>query len=127
MRVIVFTDLDATLLDPDTYSWRAAKEALDALRQKQAPVILVSSKTFAEMEPLHRQLGLQSPFVIENGGAIVFGLDTHLIPYLQSIEEFSRISKRGDFRLVPIGREYKYIVEALETIAAMVEQAGAAA
>jgi len=36
------------------------------------------------------------------------------------MEEFSQISKRGDFQLVPMGKKYKYIVEALETIAARV-------
>ena len=31
-RYVIFTDLDGTLLDADTYSWAAATPALEALR-----------------------------------------------------------------------------------------------
>ena len=31
---------------------------------------MVSSKTHAEMLPLHRELGLSDPFIVENGGGI---------------------------------------------------------
>lgn len=34
---LVFTDLDGTLLDHDTYSWEAARPALDRLKRQQVP------------------------------------------------------------------------------------------
>ena len=34
---VLFTDLDGTLLDRDTYSWEAARPALDRLIQKGIP------------------------------------------------------------------------------------------
>ena len=46
------------------------EEALDLLRQKAVPLVLVSSKTFPEMKILHEEMGLDAPFVYENGGGI---------------------------------------------------------
>ncbi len=68
----VFTDLDGTLLDHDTYAWEPAAEALEACRGRGIPVVLVSSKTRAEMEVLRQDLGLDWPIVSENGGGIAF-------------------------------------------------------
>lgn len=39
-KLIVFTDLDGTLLDHDNYSWQEAKPALDRLKLKHGPVII---------------------------------------------------------------------------------------
>jgi mannosyl-3-phosphoglycerate phosphatase len=71
-RLIVFTDLDGTLLDQNTYSFRASLAALRKLQALKMPVILCSTKTRAEMEPLWRELSLEDPFIVENGGAIYF-------------------------------------------------------
>lgn len=69
---LVFTDLDGTLLDPDTYRWDEAEPALAQCADLDVPVVLVSSKTRAEMNPLRLELGLSAPFVSENGGGIFF-------------------------------------------------------
>lgn len=68
---VIFTDLDGTLLDEITYEYVAARPALDALKEHSVPLVLCSSKTQAEMQALHRDLGLSGPYVVENGGAIV--------------------------------------------------------
>ena len=70
MKLIVFTDLDGTLLDHGNYSWRAAAPALDGLKRAGAPLILCSSKTRAEMLPLQKELGVNGPLITENGGGI---------------------------------------------------------
>lgn len=70
-RRVVATDLDGCLLDARTYRWEAARPALDALRQRGIPLVLCSSKTRAEMAPLHAELGLDAPYIFENGGGIV--------------------------------------------------------
>ncbi|MDH5676428.1 MAG: HAD-IIB family hydrolase [Myxococcales bacterium] len=69
-QLVVFTDLDGTLLDHDDYGWAPARPALDALRMRGAALVLVSSKTRAEMLEFRRQLGHQGPFGVENGGAL---------------------------------------------------------
>jgi mannosyl-3-phosphoglycerate phosphatase len=74
-RLIVFTDLDGTLLDQNTYSYRASLPALRKLQALKMPVILCSSKTQPEIEPLWRELPLDDPFIVENGGAIYFSPD----------------------------------------------------
>lgn len=72
MRLIVFTDLDGTLLDHASYSHAAADPALKALSDRDIPLILASSKTAAEIAPLHRDLGLGDlPMIVENGAARV--------------------------------------------------------
>lgn len=68
---VIFTDLDGTLLDPDL-SWSRARPALALCRRRGVALVLVSSKTRAEMEPLHCRLGLDTPFVCENGGGVYF-------------------------------------------------------
>ncbi len=67
---IVFTDLDGTLLDHDSYSYEPALPALTKLKQAGIPVVLASSKTRAEMIPIHDELGLEAPFIYENGGGV---------------------------------------------------------
>jgi len=71
-RYIVNTDLDATLLDHDTYSWQPAAEAIGMLKERGIPLILNSSKTLAEMQELAGELGLNHPLVCENGAFIAF-------------------------------------------------------
>jgi mannosyl-3-phosphoglycerate phosphatase len=66
---IVFTDLDGTLLDHETYAWEAARAAIDRLRERGIPWIFVTSKTRAETEHWRRLLGNEHPYVVENGAA----------------------------------------------------------
>ncbi|NSX55842.1 HAD-IIB family hydrolase [Parasulfitobacter algicola] len=71
-ELIVFTDLDGTLLDHDSYSFAAALPALDRLRAANIPVILASSKTAAEITPLREELGLAAcPAIVENGAGLM--------------------------------------------------------
>jgi len=69
-RLVVFTDLDGTLLDHETYSYTPATEALDLLNRKGIPLILCSSKTRAEIELIQLDVRLRHPFISENGGAV---------------------------------------------------------
>ena len=68
--MLVFSDLDGSLLDHDTYDWQPARPALDVLKQHDIPLVLVSSKTLAELEDYRTQFGLRHPMVAENGAAI---------------------------------------------------------
>lgn len=67
--VVVMSDLDGTLLGSRDYSFEEARPALARLRGKGIPVVLVSSKTRAEIESLREAMGIDHPFVVENGGA----------------------------------------------------------
>ncbi len=75
VRLIVFSDLDGCLLDRASGSFEPARPALLALQRSGVPLVLCSGKTRAEMEPLAARLGLHTPLVVENGGAIVLPSD----------------------------------------------------
>lgn len=70
--LIVFTDLDGTLLDHETYDWSPARPALDALRGSGYCLVLASSKTAAEIAPLRAELGFaHCPAIVENGAGLL--------------------------------------------------------
>ena len=110
MALVVFTDLDGCLLEEDTGAYEAAAPALQALRRAEVPLVLCTSKTRAEVEPLHRRLGLEDPYVVENGGAIAIPASAHawkgpLLP------------RGGGPLMVPLGAPRARLVEALAEIA----------
>jgi mannosyl-3-phosphoglycerate phosphatase len=116
MKLVVFTDLDATLLDAETYSWHAAGTALDALKRREDPVVLVSSKTLAEMAPIHQELGLSDPFVIENGGGIVSRREAAITSLLIKGHIRYPCRTHADLAVLPMGAQYEHLVSALEGI-----------
>jgi mannosyl-3-phosphoglycerate phosphatase len=68
--LLVFTDLDGTLLDHATYDWSPARPALERLAAIGAVVIPATSKTRAETAPLMAALGLSGPAIVENGAGL---------------------------------------------------------
>ncbi len=70
-KILIFTDLDGTLLDHDSYSIRSSKKALQLLHLQNIPVIFCSSKTYEEQLFIQQKLGIDFPFIIENGSAII--------------------------------------------------------
>ncbi len=71
-QILIFTDLDGTLLDDKTYDFKPALPALKLIRSRKIPLIMVSSKTRAEIEFYRKELSLGDPFIAESGGAIYF-------------------------------------------------------
>lgn len=70
--ILVFSDLDGTILDHQSYVWDAARPAMRALRANGAGLVLASSKTAAEMAPLRAQMGFADwPAIIENGAGLL--------------------------------------------------------
>ena len=70
MTWIITTDMDGTLLNHDDYRWHAAKPCLDILESLDIPVVLNTSKTYAEVKTWVSELGINHPFIVENGSAI---------------------------------------------------------
>jgi len=69
-RLVVFTDLDGTLLRHEDYDWSSARPALDLLAGRRIPLVIASSKTRSEVEAWRTRLGIADPFITENGGAL---------------------------------------------------------
>jgi mannosyl-3-phosphoglycerate phosphatase len=105
---VIFTDLDGTLLDADTYSWEAARPALCRLKRDRIPWVLVSSKTRAEVELWRKRLGNEHPFVVENGGAAF--LPSGYFP------SAGAVTRRQDtYELIEWGVAYERLVADLRT------------
>jgi mannosyl-3-phosphoglycerate phosphatase len=75
MPLIIFTDLDGTLLNQEDYGYEPAIPVIEELKTKQVPVIPVTSKTRQEVETLRRKIELVDPFIVENGSAVFVPLD----------------------------------------------------
>lgn len=69
--IVVFTDLDGTLLDEENYSADLALTALQRLQADGVSVIFCSSKTRREQEVIQAELKVIAPFIVENGSAII--------------------------------------------------------
>jgi mannosyl-3-phosphoglycerate phosphatase len=110
-RLVIFTDLDGTLLDHETYSHTPATEALDLLERKGIPLILCSSKTRAEIELIQLDLRLRHPFISENGGAVFMPRG-----YFRFTPEGTR--KIEGYEVLESGAPYWQLVEALHHISA---------
>ena len=67
---LIFTDLDGTLLDHDTYSFAPAKAMLTKLQRHNIVVIPNTSKTRAEVLKIRTAMALSGPFIVENGAAV---------------------------------------------------------
>ena len=67
---VVFTAIEGTLLDFETFDWNACRSILRRLSVAHIPVIPVTAMTLDEMEPLAREMGFRHAMIIEAGGAI---------------------------------------------------------
>jgi mannosyl-3-phosphoglycerate phosphatase len=106
--LLVASDLDGCLLD-DSYSYEPARPALAALSREGVPLVLCSSKTRGEMESLVRVLGLDSPFIVENGGAIL--VPAHQMPRVPGERPLDE-----PYATIVMGTPRKVLVEALTEI-----------
>ena len=100
--LLIFTDLDGTLLDHHSYSFKGAEEAIQRLRRHSIPLILTSSKTRMELRKLQERLRLNEPFIAENGGGV-------FVPCNNAILDISTFEKMGDYGAQQFGRPYSYI------------------
>jgi mannosyl-3-phosphoglycerate phosphatase len=107
--LVVFTDLDGTLLDHCTYSFAAAEPALRFLRHKDIPLVLCSSKTRSEIEVVRAALGNTDPFIAENGGAA-------FIPSDYFPQEFSPSRKIPGYDIAEFGTPYARLLEVFKKI-----------
>lgn len=108
-RLVLFTDLDGTLLDHDTYSFGPAREALAALESESVPVVFTTSKTRAEIEKWRRLTGNTDPFISENGGAI-------FVPEGYFGGDFVYDRKEDGYLVIELGAPHREVVRALEDI-----------
>ena len=68
--ILIFTDLDGTLLDRDTFKFDSIKIFLNELKNKNIIIIPNSSKTEDEIIEFNNEANFKFPFISENGSII---------------------------------------------------------
>ncbi|MEE9288233.1 MAG: HAD-IIB family hydrolase [Bacteroidota bacterium] len=109
VSVVVFSDLDGTLLDHNSYRFDEAEEALRLLRERRYPLVLVSSKTRSEFGEWRTKLQNSAPFVVENGGAIFIPRRT----FSFEVEAGHRID---EFCVVELGMKYDNLLKSFDEL-----------
>ena len=89
-KTIIFTDLDGTLLDHNTYDFEAAMLMLDYINTNKIPLIIVTSKTKDEVLRIQKLLNIRAPFIVENGAGIF-------------------IPSKKNYEMISLGFDYGYI------------------
>ena len=109
MSLIIFTGLDGILLPSDDYDCKPIIEVVKKLQQQNIPLIPVTNNTRAEVEELSQKLGLNSPFVVEQGSGI-------FIP--QDNSHFATVEKEtvDDYYLHQLGCTYTEARAALKAV-----------
>lgn len=105
---LVITDLDGTLLNHHTYALDAALNAIAILQDKSIPVILNTSKTYAETITIRQKLGVTDPFIVENGSCIYLPKD--------QFDKQAGATSRDDYWEIVMGASQKTISDVLESI-----------
>jgi mannosyl-3-phosphoglycerate phosphatase len=108
---IIFSDLDGTLLDSQTYSFDPARPALEAIALARIPLVFCTSKTRTETERWRSVLKNNHPFIVENGGAV-------FVPegYFGTDAGFDK--RDGGYGILEFGRPYPELRQALQGIRA---------
>ena len=69
-KVVIFTDLDGSLLHRDTFKFDPIKDYIVSLVDRGIIIIPNSSKTEREIEKFNEELGIKLPYISENGSSI---------------------------------------------------------
>ncbi len=105
-KFVVFTDLDGTLLD-ENYSFDYAKPTIDKLKSLGVPIVFCSAKTKAEQEVFRAEMGINDPFIVEDGSAI----------YVPKGYFARRCGEpRDGYEVIVLGVEYEKIVNKIEEL-----------
>jgi mannosyl-3-phosphoglycerate phosphatase family protein len=113
-QLIIFTDLDGTLLDALTYSFKPAAEALALIDKYRIPLIICSSKTRTEIEYYRLLLKNNHPFVSENGGGIFV-----LRGYMKLEDHIDKTTGKVDnYHMIRLGTSYRELRQGIKSLRA---------
>ncbi len=108
MKIIVFSDLDRSLLN-DKYEYDQIEPILHHLLSLNVAIVFASSKTRNEIEFYRNKWQITDPFIVENGSAI-------LIPknYFGTHYEFTRQTQ--GYNIIEFSTPYCIIHEKLDVV-----------
>ncbi len=110
-KIIIFSDIDGTILDKHHNSQKI-RPLIEKITSLDATLILCSSKTKPEIEFYMRELGINNPFIVENGGAIYVqkGYFSFSSPFSKEINGYD---------VVELGLPYSVVRERLNNTLSM--------
>jgi mannosyl-3-phosphoglycerate phosphatase len=111
LPVVVFSDVDGVLCDPQQPAVAEAARTLSSFNGAPVSLVLCSNKTRAEIESFQQALGIQHPFVCESGGAAFvpagyFGFE---VPHARDL---------AGYQAVEFGRPHAEVAQTLRRTAA---------
>lgn len=109
-KLIIFTDLDGTLLNSHDYSFEEALPALSLLKEKNIPLVICSSKTRKEIENYRVKLVNNHPFISENGGGIF--IPKNYFKFKVKSVKF-KVLEENDYKIICLGAEYSDLRKAI--------------
>jgi len=112
---LVVTDLDGTLLNHHTYDTGKTVNTIAELHKKSIPVILNTSKTYAETLSIRSLLNITDPFIVENGSALYIPKTT--------FEQPKDAVSRDDYWEIVLGSRKQTIDNVLKNIPGLEPQA----
>jgi mannosyl-3-phosphoglycerate phosphatase len=109
-RLVVFTNVDDFLLGGASPFMEASRPVLGLLAASGIPVILVSSRTRAEVEVVSQRLALPHPFICEYGSAVYLpaGYFASTPPHAVT---------RSGYHVLETGVSYREVVTTLHRLA----------
>jgi mannosyl-3-phosphoglycerate phosphatase len=120
-QLLIFTDLDGTLLDHHDYNFAPAVATIKLINKLGVAWIFNTSKTLAELLTLRETLNNQHPMIVENGGgiAIPVGYPLALPSQLdQSLKSPASDLVHQGFQLITMGERREHILEILKPLRA---------
>ncbi len=106
---VIFSDLDGTLLDHNSYSFGPASQALGLIKTKEIPLVLCTSKTRGEIEYYRDLLDNKDPFISENGAAI-------FIPGHYFSQDYKYDREMNGYKVIELGTPRDMLIETLKSI-----------
>ena len=105
-KVLIFTDLDGSLLDRDTFKFDKISKYIKDLISKNISIIPNSSKTKKEIESFNKELDEDLPFIVENGAGI-YNLNLINSSFPEKISLSREINEILDIFNNKISKKYK--------------------
>ncbi len=106
--MMLFTDLDGTFIDFESYSASVSAPAARNLLAAEIPVVFCSSKTYAEQKALMQEVGIYGPGIVENGSGFFI---PHSYPLLAPQDGWA--AHEGDW-VQTMGAKRSAIVKAID-------------
>jgi mannosyl-3-phosphoglycerate phosphatase len=108
--ILIFTDLDGTLLDHDSADWKPAEAALQLAQHRGIPVIPSCSRTFEECMQLQQQMNLRGPIIFENGAGVALPQTQFRRPTAPGTEE------QDGFWICRVAQPYTHVRAILQSL-----------